>query len=229
MMSKKYSKITMDKLLAKYPPRGSWGWHRTSYNRYGSVGDVHDGYVSDKLKKCPVCGRLPVFQEDIYQATPADQPAKIFYGFCPTCELRTRKPGTLKEAVIQWQARKFSPDSLLICRRPRLCAEGCRRLSNKLIAMAIDDAVFYAQERQETVEGSNAWKNLGTQLQKLEEFFRTSVFMFGRDADSVISDIRMLLYPELEPKDRIRIPLHLDELYKGKEIVIECMNRKNGK
>lgn len=214
----------------KYPPRGSWIVHGTR-NTDGekAMSYVHGGYYSEKLRRCPVCKRYPVFQESAYDATPQTEKAKVFFGFCPTCELRTRKPGTLKEAVMQWQYREFSPDSLLVCRRPRLDTYGCRLLCKEIVDEAIEDALFYERELLDTSPYSDLFYSYLDTLEDLEKFFRESVFMFELDADGVISEIRRALFPTLEPKDRIRIPLHLTELYKGKEIVRECTNRKNSK
>lgn len=209
----------------KYPPRGAWEVHRCGH---GANYDYnHGGYYSEKLRRCPVCGRFPVFQESAYDSKPGDIPAKVFFGYCPTCELRTKKPGTLKEAVMQWQERKFSDDTFLVCHRPRLDTYGCRLLCNKVVDSAIEDALFYAFQRQDAEYGSEIWTSYGQSLKKLEEFFRTSVFMFELDPDGVISDIRRALYPTLEPKDRIKIPLHLAQLYKGKEILKKCTQKRN--
>ena len=214
----------------KYPPRGSWIVHGTrAAGGDNDMSYVHGGYYSEKLRRCPVCRRFPVFQESAYHATPPTEKAKVFYGFCPTCELRTRKPGTLKEAVVQWQNRKFSRDSLLVCHRPRLDTYGCRLLCNQVVGEAIDDALFYARNMLEADVCSELFQSYRHELKKLEQFFRESVFMFELDADGVISEIRRAIFPMLEPKDRVKIPLHLYELYKGKEIVRECTNRKNSK
>ena len=209
----------------KYPPRGAWEWKLRMH--FDSIDYLHEGYWSEKLKPCPVCGRIPVFEEYVYESTPADQPAKIFVGFCQTCELRTRKPGRLKEAVLQWQSRRFSPDSLLVCHRPRPDTYGSRMLCNKVVASAIDDALFYARMRNETEEGSEAWTSYGGELKKLEDFFRTSLFMFELDPDGVISDIRKVMYPTLNPEDRIKIPLHLAQIYKGKRLLKECTQKSS--
>ena len=128
---------------------------------------------------------------------------------------------------MQWQERKFSDDTFLVCHRPRLDTYGCRLLCNKVVDSAIEDALFYAFQRQDAEYGSEIWTSYGQSLKKLEEFFRTSVFMFELDPDGVISDIRRALYPTLEPKDRIKIPLHLAQLYKGKEILKKCTQKRN--
>lgn len=226
MKNKAHWKRVDDQFTEKYPPRGSW---RIMHSGTENGRDYYfTGYYSEKLRRCPVCGRFPVFTESVYDASPEDTKAKVFLGYCPTCCLRTKDPGTLKEAVYQWQDRKYSKDSLLVCHRPRLDSYGCRMLSQKVIKTVIDDSLFFAQKRQECQIGSESWESYGTELKKLEKFFRESVFMFEMDADGVISDIRRILYPTLEPKDRIRIPLHLHELYNGKEVEKEC-HPKNSK
>lgn len=212
----------------KYPPRGAWEVHRCGHSTDFDYN--HGGYYSEKLKPCPACGRYPVFQEAAYDSGPRDIPVRVFIGFCPTCELRTKNPGTLKEAVMQWQDRRFSHDSFLVCHRPRaetLDTYGCRLLCNEVVDSAIESALFYAFQRQDVQEGSEIWTSYGKALTELEDFFRTSVFMFELDPDGVISDIRRALYPTLEPKDRIKIPLHLAQLYKGKEIVKRCTQKTN--
>lgn len=228
-MSAKRHKIDLATMFdAKYPPRGAWEVHRGGHD--ADYDYVHSGYYSEKLRPCPACGKYPVFQEAAYYSDPEDIPAKVFIGFCPTCELRTRKPGTLKEAVMQWQGRRYSHDSFLVCHRPRannLDTYGCRLLCNRVVGAAIDEAMFYALQRQGVQEGSELWTSYGESLKKLENFFRTSVFMFELDPDGVISDIRKVLYPTLEPKDRIKIPLHLAQLYKGKEILKKCTQKSN--
>lgn len=222
-----YELMTPEEFSAKYPPRGVWGFqHRGTEN---GVDYNYAGYCTDRVKTCPVCGRLPVFTESYYHATPKDERAKVFYGYCPTCSLRTKEPGTLKEAVYQWQRREFSDDTWLVCHRPKLSGPAVRALSQKVIESAIEDAIFYARKRQDLQEGSDAWKSYGRQLQELETFFRTSVFMYEMSASGIISDIRRILYPDAEPKDRIKIPLHLDQLYKGKEILKECTAQNNSK
>lgn len=211
----------------KYPPRGSWVVRHAGHE--GDVDYYYGGYYSEKLRKCPVCGRYPVFTECSSKATPPGEKARVFLGYCPTCCLRTKTPGTLKETVMQWMHREYSEDSWMVCHRPMLDTYGCRLLSKHVVEAAIDDAIFYAQKRQDEAEGTETWEFYGRELKKLETFFRESVFMFELDPDGVISDIRRILYPNLEPKDRIKIPLHLNQLYKGKKVVKKCMDQKSSK
>lgn len=209
----------------KYPPRGAWEVHRTGSR--GGYDYCYGGYYTEKLRRCPVCGRRPVFTESAYDATPPDEKARVFYGYCPTCHLRTRTAGTLKEAVMQWQYQEYSDDSWLVCHRPTFDRYGCSLLCNRVVRSAIDDALLYAQKRQDEPEGTEHWVFYGKELRRLETFFRKSVFMWELDPDGVISDIRRALYPDLTPKDRIKIPLKLTELYKGKKVVEECTQRNS--
>lgn len=224
---KKREKRLLEFFTDKYPPRGSWVVrHRGNLD---GMEYVYEGYYSEKVRRCPVCGRYPVFTESAYHATPEGEKARIFLGYCPTCCLRTREPGTLKEAVYQWQRGEYSKDSLSVCRRPRFSEYGCRLLSQKIVEDAIEDAIFFAQKRQDITVPGRVPAGYGADLRQLEKFFRESVFMYELDPDGVISDIRRILYPTMKPKDRIKIPLHLDELYKGKEIMNECTRQRNSK
>lgn len=209
--------------LEKYPPRGAWeiasAHPKTGYN--------HGGYTSRKIRPCPACGRDAVFEEDAYRRTPPHERAKYFYGYCPTCELRTRESGTLKEAVMQWQERKFSPDSWLHCHRPRLDSWGCSLLSEAACRDAYEDARFYVEQMQKANQKCEKDEEARAELNRIEEFFRTSPLAFALDPEAVISKLRKELYPELTPEERMKIPLKLAKLYKGKEIVRKCTAKKN--
>lgn len=208
----------------KYPPRRGWKFSCVSPSREL----LHRGYWSSELKPCPCCGLYPVFEESTRAETDVEQRATVFVGICPKCEIRTRKDGTLKEAVIMWQRRAFSRDSYLMNRRPKYDSlEGVRELSQKIVDAAVEDAMMYARERQEAQEGSERFIFLGDRLEELERFFKHSVFMWEMDPDGIISDIRRILYPELEPKDRIKIPLHLSRLYEGKKVIEKCTQKTN--
>lgn len=217
---KQGSRLNAADFNEKYPERR--GWERHQRGVLDGRDYVHAGYYSELLKPCPVCGRYPVFEE-------YGEP-KVYAGYCPTCELRTRKPGTLKEAVIQWQKRMFSHDSLLVCHRLKpesMDTYGCRMLCDKVVSSAIDDALFYAFQQQDVKERSELWESNRKMLKDLENFFRTSGLMVELDPDGVISDIRRALYPTMKPEDRIKIPLHLADLYKGKEILKKCTQKSN--
>ena len=118
MRQYKHKALLVTEESAKYPPRGSWEVHRKAH--VDGYDYDHAGYYSEKLRPCPVCGRYPVFEEDARHMTAEDEKARFFVGVCPTCSLRTKGHGvTLKEAVYQWQRREFTPDSWLVCHRPR--------------------------------------------------------------------------------------------------------------
>ena len=213
---------SFNSLEAKYPPRGAWSVVKAKpMNNY-----MHQGYTSAKLRPCPVCGRQAVFEECQMRKTMPFEKAKYFIGFCPTCELRTES-GTLKKAVIAWQEKRYTPDSWLHCHRPKLDTAGCALLCEAATASAYEDARFYAAEMLKAKADSEYFTSLKKDLDRLEVFFRTSPLAFALDPDAVISKIRKELFPELEPKDRLRIPLRLSELYKGKAVVVECMMKKN--
>ena len=261
-------------LEKKYPPRR--GWKITTTHPGSEL--YHSGYTSDLLKQCPCCRSYPVFEEASSSDQGPEERAKVFIGICPKCELRTRKEGTLKESVIQWQRRDFSRNSIAMNRRPKLGSEeGIRDLCSKVISAAIDETIDIMKMEAACYENYNValdrlentirilccmWKpdfvedvadlfikvaselsreictiadNVETEfnihlnhrktLNKLENFFRTSCFMWELDCDGLISDIRKYLYPDLPPAERIKIPLHLRDLYIGEDVRKEW-NRK---
>lgn len=204
----------------RYPQRRGWIYKNSNPILFLN----HTGYYSTQLRPCPCCGRYPVFEENAYVDIESDI-AKSFLGYCQMCEIHTYKPGTLREAVIMWQGRKFSKTSINMNKRPKYDSlYGVRSLCNKVVDAAVVDAILYARERQ-TANGE-LFDSYGEQLDKLEKFFRTSVFMWEMDPDGIISDIRRILYPNMTPEDRTRIPNHLSELYKGKEIE-KCIQEEN--
>ena len=217
MREYRYKALEIDEPTVKYPPRGGWVVHRKAH--VDGYDYDHAGYYSEQLRKCPVCGRHPVFEEDARYATGETEKARFFIGVCPTCSLRTSGDGlTLKEAVYQWQRREYTEDTWLICHRPKFFESGVRVLCDKIIGTVIDDALMYARRRQDVPKSSDEWKALGRLLDELEQFFRTSCFMYALDPDGIISDIRRALYPNMDPEKRIRIPLQLSRLYEGKAI-----------
>lgn len=209
----------------KYPERRGWKYVST----YPSFGVFHRGYYSDQLRPCPCCRRRPVFEESTRGASMDGERARIFVGICPTCEIRTREDGTLREAVMMWQRGEWSEASITVARRMRTPdIVAVRKLCKYIVEAAIDDAIMKAQRRNNITEGtSEEFTKLGKDLDDLERFFRNSVFMWELDPDGVISEIRRVLYPELKPEDRTKIPLRLSALVKGKEIVEQCTRKKN--
>jgi len=202
-----------------YPPRRGWKVCGVSNSR----GLLHRGYSSPQLKTCPCCGGYPVFEESVDAVVKdVQEPVRVFVGICPKCEIRTRKSGTLKETVIMWQRREYSKDSILMNKRPKYdWIHGVRELSQKIVDAAVADAIMYAQQRQEDEEGSEHFLYTGDQLEDLERFFHNSVFMWEMHPDGIISDIRRILYPDLPPEWRTKIPPHLTRLYEGKKVVAE--------
>lgn len=209
-------------LEKKYPPRR--GWKITTTHPGSKL--YHSGYTSDLLKQCPCCRSYPAFEEASSSDQGPEERAKVFIGICPKCELRTRKEGTLKESVIQWQRRDFSRNSIAMNRRPKLRSEeGIRDLCSKMVSKAIDDTICLIKMQKKNYAGVADYVNVEKDLNKLENFFRTSCFMWELDCDGLISDIRKYLYPDLPPAERIKIPLHLRNLYIGEGVRKEW-NRK---
>lgn len=187
---------------------------------------MHGGYTSEKLRKCPVCHRFPVFEEDAARRSPHGEKAKWFIGYCPSCELRTRDSGTLKEVVMQWQDRKYSPDSWLHCHRPKLDRWGCALLCEAVAREAYDDAMFYIDLMQHTATDAEKFTSAKVMLNDIENFFRTSPLTFALDLDAVISKMRKELYPDMTPEQRMQIPLSMSKLYNGKEIVKKWLEKQ---
>lgn len=208
----------------KYPPRGAWSVAKTR----PSDNYMHGGYTSEKLRRCPVCGRQAVFEEDVRRKTDPCERAKYFFGFCPTCELHTKESGTLKEAVMQWQERKYSYDSWLHCHRPKLDTWGCALLCESLAKSAYNDARFYVDYMmQNSAKQDEALNSARNALNEIETFFVKSPFAFALDPDAVVSKMRQEFFPELTPDERLKIPLKLSQLYKGKEIAKACIAKRN--
>lgn len=207
---------------SKYPPRGAWRVMQTT----PSNDIMHGGYTSEKLRKCPVCHRFPVFEEDAERRSSHGEKAKWFIGYCPSCELRTRDSGTLKEVVMQWQDRKYSPDSWLHCHRPKLDRWGCALLCEAVAREAYDDAMFYIDLMQHTATDAEKFTSAKVMLNDIENFFRTSPLTFALDLDAVISKMRKELYPDMTPEQRMQIPLSMSKLYNGKEIVKKWLEKQ---
>lgn len=213
----------------KYPPRGAWVVVKTS----PASNLMHGGYTSGKLRKCPVCGRPPVFEEDAdpKRKTGRLQKAKYFIGYCPSCELRTENSGTLKEAVMQWQEKKWSTDSWLHCHRPKLDPWGCVALCEAVVRTAYEDTMLYLDLMRKSRRDDESFSAARDALNGFEKFFRTSIFAAYLDPDAVISKIRRDLFPDMTPEERTQIPLKLSELYHGEEYVKawkrQCTKKKS--
>jgi len=225
----------------KYPPRRGWdvagGRPSDDY--------MHGGYTTNLLKPCPVCGRQAVFEEDSYNKAPKGERARVFIGFCPTCELRTRAPGTLREAVTQWQRGEYSPDSWLHCHRPQFDSWGVSELCNVVCGTAYEDLRMYVEimmggdiriprvalsshrrpKEDQTMEETYSHSEL--EVRRIDEFFRKSPLAFALDHDAVMSKLRKELFPNLTPKERLKIPLDPTEMWRGKEIAKKCIAERN--
>lgn len=221
----------VSEFTVKYPPRGAWLVHRSSTGPKdtdkGGVQYYHSGYWTDKVRPCPCCGRRPVFQEYYYASTGRDKPAKIFIGICPTCELRTREPGTLKDSVYAWQRRDYSPDSWLHCHRPRLDTYMSKRLCDMVVRDAIDDALQLVDVMAKETPYTEAYQSHAADLDALEGFFRRSPLLVEMDADGILSDIRRVAYPELTPAERVKIPLRMSKLCEYKEYANKCLRQRS--
>ena len=227
----------------KYPPRR--GWEVVESDSHD--GWMHGGYTTDVLKRCPVCGRRAVFEEDSYAKAPKSERARIFIGFCPTCELRTRTPGTLREAVTQWQTVQYSPDSWLHCHRPKLDSFGVAELCNVVCGTAYEDLRMYVdimlgndiriprvartshKQRATELTEEETYSHSELEVRRIDEFFRTSPLAFALDRDAVMSKLRKELFPDLTPKERLKIPLDPTEMWRGKEIAKKCIAERNSR
>ena len=219
---------TKDYSPGKYPPRRGWIVVGTNPGN----GYVHGGYTTDQLRRCPVCGRQAVFEEDCRNATPTGERARVFIGICPTCELRTREPGTLREAVTQWQMRQFSPDSLLHCYRPKpdkFDTWACALMCESAAKHAYEDLQLFVELMMNTPEDHEDFSKYKTEVGRIEDFFRRSPLAFALDPEAVASKLRRDLWPELTPKERLKIPLKMTQMYKGKEIAEKCIAERNSK
>lgn len=210
----------------KYPPRRGWAVVGTNPTN----GYMHGGYTTDQLKTCPVCKRQAVFEEDVRDAAPKGERARVFIGICPTCELRTRESGTLREAVTQWQMRQFSPDSLLHCHRPnpdKFDTWGCALMCESAAKHAYEDLQLFVELMMNTPEDHEDFSKYKAEVERIEDFFRRSPLAFALDPEAVASKLRRDLWPELTPKERLKIPLKLTQMYKGKEIAEKCIAERN--
>ena len=225
-MSRNGTAGTKDYSSEKYPPRRGW----TVVGTNPKNGYVHGGYTTDQLRRCPVCGRQAVFEEDCRSAAPTEERTRVFIGICPTCELRTKDSGTLREAVTQWQMRKFSSDSLLHCHRPKPAkfdTWACALMCESAAKHAYEDLQLFVELMMNTPEDLEDFTMLRSEVARIEDFFRRSPLAFALDPDAVASKLRRDLWPELTPKERLKIPLKLTEMYKGKEIAEKCIAERN--
>lgn len=227
----------------KYPPRR--GWDVVGGSPANDL--MHGGYTTNLLKPCPVCGRQAVFEEDSYNKTPKGERARVFIGFCPTCELRTRTPGTLREAVTQWQTGQYSPDSWLHCHRPKLDSWGVAELCNVVCGTAYEDLRMYVEimmggdvriprvalsshrRPKEDPAWEETYSHSELEVRRIDQFFRTSPCAFALDHDAVMSKLRKEMFPDLTPEERLKIPLDPTEMWKGKEIAKKCIAERNSR
>ena len=225
----------------KYPPRRGWD----VVGGRPSDDFMHGGYTTNLLKPCPVCGRQAVFEEDSYNKAPKGERARVFIGFCPTCELRTRTPGTLREAVTQWQRGEYSPDSWLHCHRPQFDSWGVSELCNVVCGTAYEDLRMYVEimmggdiriprvartsHKQRVTEPTEeeTYSHSELEVRRIDQFFRTSPLAFALDRDAVMSKLRKELFPDLTPKERLKISLDPTEMWRGKEIAKKCIAERN--
>lgn len=225
----------------KYPPRR--GWDVVGGSPANDL--MHGGYTTNLLKRCPACGRQAVFEEDSYTKSPKGERARVFIGFCPSCELRTRTPGTLREAVTQWQTGQYSPDSWLYCHRPQFDSYGVAELCNVVCGTAYEDLRMYVEimmggdiriprvalTSHKRPASCLAWEETYShselEVRRIDEFFRKSPLAFALDHDAVMSKLRKELFPDLTPDERMKIPLDPTEMWRGKEITKQCIAERN--
>ncbi len=205
-----------------YPPREGYTFiHR---DKMGSV--LHTGYESEKTRRC-VCHTRPVFEQyidDYDENGIRNVPAKEFVAICPKCEIKMRGHGDLEFCRKQWNAGKFSRDSVMVRYRPKdPDPAGIEALSRKAVAGAVEDAVDAVKHRHLLMKQLNrkgasdgereiAYTHLKTimaNLRKLQKFFETSPLMMDFDDEAILSSVRMQVYPELTPDERVKIPLNL--------------------
>ena len=210
-----------------YPPREGFG-----YSEYHMPRDTyhHVGYTTKNAKPCPICGHEPVFEQftdDLSNDSSKPRrntPAQVFVAICPRCEARARGTGTLEQMLQRWNERKFSRDSVIVCRKlTDIDRSGLYDLVNKIWDSRIPYAADLVRRKHElTMALQSAFMNdvlAETYYAELRVVrgLLTSLYNdimkcpFGevRDPESVLSDIRKNVYHYLTTEERLEIPLKL--------------------
>ena len=205
-----------------YPPREDM--LRT--NHRGSS-CFHVGYYDPHGMRPCLCGTRPVIEQyvgDVDENGKRNIPAKQFVAICPRCEVRAWGHGSVEAVRKQWNRRHFVADTVTVRRRPEtFSTDQCRVLSDKVVLLAMKDAVELIQKKHELMEELDdphiggftrsakyeELKHVRAEIIKLKRFFRDSPMMFERDEDAALSAIRKALYPDMKQEERIKIPLDL--------------------
>lgn len=190
---------------------------------------LHVGYTHPRTRRC-VCHTPPVFEQYIYDYDEdgnRNVPAQQFVAICPNCEIRARGHGSLEWCRRQWNAGKFSRDTVMVRYSPKWQSdEGIERMCRKVIAGVIEEAVEAVQRKHSLMDrlmgtmiddGTrevlyNQLKLVRSQIRELSGFIHNSPLMYTFEEDAVLSAIRKQIYPELTPEDRIKIPLNLTRM-----------------
>lgn len=214
-------------LMMTYPEKE--GFDRRLYRgTRGRSVCCHVGYRSERMARCE-CGAEPVLEQTVDDATKDGRnvPAQRYVAICPRCETRTEYDGEIEKCIEEWNAGRFTEDSMMLkhaIRSPNL--EGYARLAGKVIGIAYDDAVVLLKEKQRLRKkmqnpliGSATMESCRTQidsingeLRALQFFFENSPLMMNRDPESIISDIRKEVYPMVRPEVRMQKPLVLSKM-----------------
>ena len=220
--------LTAEAMLMKTYPEKE-GFDRRLYR--GSRGRnvcCHVGYHSERMARCE-CGAEPVLEQAVDDVTKDGRnvPAQKYVAICPRCETRTEYDGEIEKCIEEWNAGRFTDDSMMLkhaIRNPDL--EGYARLAGKVIGIAYEDAVALLKEKQRLrkkmnnpLVGSGTMEScrmqiesINGELRALQAFFENSPLMMDRDPESVISDIRREVYPMVRPEVRIRKSLVLSKM-----------------
>ena len=196
----------------KYPPREGF----VVVTNAGGNG----GYLYPFARPCK-CGGSPKFQQI---ATEKLDVAETFVGMCTKCGRRTVTEGPLEKVLNCWNRRRFTYDSELVSGELKdPSPEGLMSLCNCVINAAIGEAIELLQRYHELKQMmaddsiNESRKELFApelsqikgNLQSYQHFFETSPLMYERDPESVLSDIRRAIHPDLKPDERLKIPLNL--------------------
>lgn len=193
----------------RYPKREGWGlvgWRGSNLH--------HLGYITEKARRC-VCGCPPVF-EMTTGTVETEGAASDFVAICPRCERRAEGHGSLEYCLRMWNEGKMSDDSMMVNMPILSMSEtGAMKLSRKLIALNKEEAIELIRCKHSEFGTRRDWKykvRYAAQLRTIERFFRESPLMMDMDGEAIISDIRKIIYPDLTPEERVKIPLILTEL-----------------
>ena len=195
------------------------GFERTSVHVKAN-GTTHSGYVTEKAKKCPYCGGMPIFEQFVLDYEVREDPTAR----------RGRKPVRRMPAetfVEQWNNRKFSPDSEMLLKPLKdPDREGMMELIHRVMEDEVNDAVQAVRHRHYLLKRlknkSLSFKRReelyidlrmeNAELRSIEKWIREKPIFAMYDAEAMLSEIRKRVYPKLTPEERTEKPLQLDRL-----------------